>query len=739
MRAILILLAVLATPAIAADPAAATGLHAFAPPGGDLAVDFLRRIFGSVVDGAGTGDQQSLLGAMMSVFNTAVLGLGMVFVLFTTVKGTVDSAHDGVLLGKTMSEIWVPIRTVAGTALLLPLGSGFSLLQGGMIWLAIHGVGVADSVWQVAISHFAQQGTLGHLSIPDARPLAVNVLRAEVCAASMNKQYMDEGRETRIVAEKILVPVDGGFGGKRTEYRWRANDSTTSAAVCGSLQWSNNAQQDLTGTKAASVELAGPQSVSDLWHGPAHWFVSPLLEAHGAAVTAMIEELRPVAQGIVTTWRKPAAGVIEAAAGKYEAAISAAAKKAVDAAPEVAQQSFLKEAETGGFVLAGTWFSHMVKVNDAVQAAVNMVPVSQPIRIEDTEVAERLLNYRDAMAMTDEFLKDRSGAPRRAYDLSIDSATSIRSMDDVWRLLSVPAMAGLDAITTRIAGANTSPIEQLRVLGNEIIMAGVQIKAAYALLMGFASGRLADWTIGNVFNVSEAAKTISGTVEWTSSALWALGAMLAWYLPFVPVIWWVAGIARWLASVAEAILAAPIMAAMHIHPGSGDDLVGRAGPGYMLILAMTIQPALLLFGLVLAGAIMYPAGALVNMMFLGAVSGVTGSTGVGLIALVAWVALYVGMMTMTVHACFALISSVPDNVMRWVGSQAGAQGVGIKEVEKTTGGFEQGSKGAGQGASRQNGAASPKGAGGGGKSGGGGEPNGISNAELLPDTQDRHG
>lgn len=736
MRALLILLAAVAGTAIAAEPATAPGLHAFTPPPGDLAVGFLRQIFGTIVDGGGTGGQQSLLGAMMAIFNTAVLFLAMLFVLYTTVKGTVDSAHDGVLLGKKMSEIWVPIRTVAGTALLLPLASGFSLLQVAMIWLAMQGVGVADSIWQAAVGHFAQHGTLGHISIPDARPLAANILRAEVCAAAMNKQYEAEKRETRIIAEKIRVPVAGGFGGKLTEYRWRANDSNTSAAACGSLQWSENPEQAKTGRDAASVEFVGPQSLIDVWDGPATWFVSPLLEAHAAAVGNMITELRPVAQGIVATAQRPQAGVIEAAAGRYETAIQAAAKKAVDAAPEVAQQSFLKEAETGGFVLAGTWFSHMIKVNDAVQAAANMVPVSKPTRIEDLEVNEALIGYRDAMTLTDEFLKDRSGAPRRAYDASVDEASSIRDMNDVWRILSIPSMAALDKITTRIAGANTSAIEQLRVLGNEIIMAGVVIKTAYAALMGGSGGRIARWTVGWVFDVKEAARSISGTVEWTSSALWALGAWLAWYLPFVPVLWWVAGIVRWLASVAEAVLAAPLMAAMHVHPG-GDDFVGRAGPGYMLILAMVIQPALLLFGLVLAGAIMYPAGALVNMMFLGAVSGVTGSTGVGLIALVAWVALYVVMMTMAIHACFALVSSVPDNVMRWVGSQAGAQGVGIKEVEKSVGGLEQGSKGAGQGAVHR-GYAGPRGSGADGKPGGK-EPNGFSNAELMPDASDRQG
>lgn len=727
VRIILCLVSLIALPALAADT---TGpdLHAFTPPPGDISVDFLRRIFGSVVDGRGQDGEQSVLGAAMGVFNTAVLFLGMIFVGYTTVKGTLDSAHDGVLLGKQMSEIWVPIRTLIGTSFLLPLGSGFSFLQTLVLWLALQGVGVADLVWQAALDEFSERGTLGHISVPDARPLAANILRAEVCMAAMNKQFAESDRPERIVAGGVVAETDAG---KVVEYRWQSTARKTSAAACGALSWTRNSQESRTGRAAAASSTGAGGELSALNVAP--WLdldstsglSDPLFMAHDSAVMALIGELRPVAAAIVATSRKPEAGIIEAAAGRYEAAVAAAAKAAVDRSPQIALQGFLKHARDGGWVLAGTWFSHAVKVNDSIQAAVNMVPVSKPIRIEDLEVQETLQNYRDAIALTDEFLLDRSGAVRRAYDVSIEDAKSLRSMDDAWRLMSVPAMAGLDALTTRIAGANTAPVEQLRVLGNEIIVAGTALKGAYALMAGFAGSRAADWSVGNVFNISEALRTVNGSIEWTSSALWALGAVLAFYLPAVPTIWWVAGVVRWLAGVAEAVLAAPLMAAMHIHPG-GDDLVGRAGPGYMLILAMVIQPALLVFGLVLAGAIMYPAGALVNMMFLGMVSGITGSSGVGLIALVAWTGLYVGMMTMVIHAAFSLVNSVPDNVMRWVGATAGAPNVATKEVERTTGNYDQGARGAAQGAAR------PKAEGRGQGSSGGHGGNGITNADLLP-------
>lgn len=688
-RLILTLLATLALPALAAD-AGGDGMRAFNPPPADVSTDFLRQIFGSILDGmksgAGLDGQQTVVGAMMGVFNLAILFLTMVFVVYTTIKATVDSAHDGVLLGNKMSEIWVPIRTVGGTAFLLPLASGFSLIQMGVLWLALQGVGVADAVWSAAMGKLAINGTLGRVSVPDARPLAASVLRSEVCMAAMNKQYSESGWPERIqadVAPRMLVNT----AAKRldlyttTEYRWHSTASSSSAAACGTLSWQQSAQDSLTRDNTQAL-------------------AAPIMEAQARAVAAMIQELRPVAQQIVA-WKRPAPALIDAAAARYEDAIAVAAKAAVDASPDVAQRSFIEHAETGGWILAGTWFNHMIRVNDTIQSTANMVPVSQPVRIDKLEIREVLQTYHDATAFTEEYLMDRSGAARRNYEEEIDGAAarSIRSSNEVWRLLSLPAIAGLDSLTQRIAGANTSPLTQLRVLGNDIISAGAAIKASMFVLAGFAGSRASDWTIGNVFNVTEALKTISGTVEWASSSLWALGALLAYYLPAVPVIWWIAGVIRWLASVAEAVLAAPLMAAMHVHPG-GDDLVGRAGPGYMLILAMIIQPALLLFGLILAALMTYPAGALVNMMFLSVVSGIAGTSFVGIVGFISFTALYVVMMIVAVQGCFALISAVPDNVMRFVGSQAGAQGVGMVQGEKGVGSLEGGAKGAGSGAAK---------------------------------------
>ena len=706
--------------------AANNGLHTFTPPPGDTSVEYLAQIFGPVIDLMRTstsvgsdGTGQTIIGAMMGVFNTAVLLLAMIFVLFTTIKGTVDSAHDGVLLGKQMSEIWVPIRTVAGSAMLLPLGSGYSLIQIAVFWLALQGVGVASAVWNVAMDHLAVNGTLGYVSMPDARPLAANILRSEVCMAAMNKQFVDEGRASRIefVATSNPVTIGGSVGQSGRQYltesyidkgyAWRQTDRKINADVCGSISYQDSPQ---SGDISSSLR-------------------APLLAAHSQAVRAMIDELRPVAASIVA-YKTPIGGAVDVAVTRYRTTMQAAANQAIAASPDAAKWSFLQSSKDAGWVAAGAWWLSMTKLNDSIQTAVNALPVSKASSIEDLETKETLIAYKDTLLVTEEYIKDRSGAPHAEATIEM-SDIKIRSADDLWRVLSIPAMRALDTLTQRIAGANTSPVTQLRSIGNDIVSIGLVIKAGVFVVAGVFGGKDLEWTVGLGFNLLEALKTLSGSVEWLSNALWVIGAMLAYYLPAVPVIAWVTSVVRWMASVAEAVLAAPVMAAMHVHPG-GDDVVGRAGPGYMLILACVLTPALLLFALILSILMTYPAAALVNSVFLQMVSGIAGNSGVGLVGLVAFTALYVVMMTLAIQSCFSLISAIPDGVMRYFASQAGAQGI-VKSADEAYSNLRGGAAGAGAGLARGN----VLDAAGRGKS----EPakpstNGISNADHLPQPKD---
>lgn len=704
MKRILILAALLTVSSIAM---AGTGLNQFSPPPGDASVDFLHEVFGKIVTMVATGvdprgaEIDDALGQMMSVFGTAVLFLGMVFVGYTTIKGTVDSAHDGEILGKKMSEIWVPIRTVGGTALILPLASGYSTLQIGVLWLALQGVGVADAMWSAALGQIAKDNMVANPIIPDARPLVANILRFEVCAAAMNKQYAESGRSTRIQATAVprtmmntgdmgnITPADmvapiaiydtaKNFANSRytvVDYKWRAVDGSGNTDntyinpdVCGGITWNESWESAEGNANTKTIK-------------------APILAAHATAVKNVILEMRPIALQIVAG-QKPAAGAIDTATSHYTAALREAAKQAVQNTNDKARSDFLRTAENSGWIFAGTWYTHIVKMNDVMQSTLNSLPTSEPVSIVDgRETRDALLNYQDAMTVANEYAKNRVGDVKNVYYQD----TNVRAPQEgegAWeyirKLISAPFMGAISQMTEEIAGSNLNHMSQMKSFGDTIIGAGWALAAVLAGAAGVGGSTTATLTTGWAFNIADALSVVSGVFTLMIIGLLGLGVTLSTYAPMIPFITWMASIVNWFVLVIEAVLAAPIWAAAHIHP-DGDDAVGRGGQGYMMILSIMMRPALMLFGLVTAMLLTQPVTGMINAGFMSAVSGVQADSTTGLVSFFAYVTIYVIMMTTVLHTVFSLIHWIPDNVPRWIGGHVGGGPASPDQKEKEAG------------------------------------------------------
>src|SRR5262249_6600617 len=76
---------------------------------------------------------------------------GAVIIIYATVVGVMQTAHEGEFMGKKWGGIWVPIRTVLGIATLVPTASGFSAIQLVMMWVILQGVGAANFLWATTL------------------------------------------------------------------------------------------------------------------------------------------------------------------------------------------------------------------------------------------------------------------------------------------------------------------------------------------------------------------------------------------------------------------------------------------------------------------------------------------------------------------------------------------------------------------------------------------------------------
>lgn len=136
-----------------------TSILNFSPPPGDYSVVFLSNIFG-IVDGVLHGTGSQIMGAMMGVFNSAVLALGGILIMYTIIVGTMNTAHEGNPLGKNWSSLWVPVRSVIGVGMIMPQASGYCMMQIFVMWVVVQGVGAADKVWNAALSYLDRGGAI---------------------------------------------------------------------------------------------------------------------------------------------------------------------------------------------------------------------------------------------------------------------------------------------------------------------------------------------------------------------------------------------------------------------------------------------------------------------------------------------------------------------------------------------------------------------------------------------------
>ncbi|HUX62233.1 DotA/TraY family protein [Sulfuricella sp.] len=724
-------------------------LHLFTPPPGDASVKFLREIFGPIVDkisagaNAESGQVDSPLGAMLAPFNSAVMFLGMLFVAYTTVKGTIDSAHDGQLLGKKMSEIWVPIRTVGGSALLLPLGSGYSLIQIVVLWLAVQSAGIGDAVLNAGLDYIAETNMVSRPHLPDTRQFASSILRSEVCMAAMNKQYTDSNQSRRILPEEKswIVANTGEIGlvdvalgpigvGKAlydssyrvTEFHWREMENGKPARlspdVCGALTWeqSDEASEGNSNTRIAK---------------------QPIMLAQANAVRQMIADLRPVAQQIVA-FQPPAPGAIEIAAANYENALMQAAKSAVQQTSDTRRTQFIDAVRAGGWIYLPTYYNQLIQLNDVMQASLNALPSTSPISISDKETKETLQTYDDAMSVANEYLKARSDAPRQELRRQFkEDGEFPTSWGDIKRLLSGFAQKGIYSFTQELAGSNLSHVGQIKAVGDSIIGTAEAIATFLAVTSGGVESRAVSWTVGNFFNAGAALNSVSWILQSIVLGLLIFGSIAAYYIPLIPFIVGVTAVIKWFVLVFEMVIASPIMAAAHMHP-DGDDQVGRAGPGYMLILGLVMRPTLTVLGFFGSIWLAQPVTGYINLAYMTTVQGAEHNSFSFIAAFVAYVVIYVIIMTGVIHSVFALVNWLPDNALRTIGGSMGVHGIADDSEQKEAAHRYQAvmmnmSKGGG---------GSPKKPGGGGNGGGKGEGDGGTlsqadkdrgNAELLPD------
>lgn len=607
----LILLACVSDVAMAAD--------VFSAPAGDTTVStMLNPVFGD--------SASSKISGLFGTFNAAVLFLGGILTAYGIFAGVAQTAHDGEMLGRRFSSLWVPIRVSLGIAAIVPINGGYCPAQMIVNYVASQGVNAGAGMWNSYVQH-DDTFVASNYTIPDVpavRELALSMFKTFTCAAAMQNEAdrLDDESAKAMNQEKtsIIIPT-----------------VSTGTVVYGTKEDPN----------ACGGYTVPDFSTDETGIGVAQQAALSVLEMKMRSLANHIADTSTNIADMNTSFSQP----FEAAVAEYQTTVKNAANAAVAQAASKQRETSRKSAADGWF-MAGAYFASQGATLNNVSAATNLVP--------------------SGVAPT---MGDVGGYQARAVESAINPNGSNQSMWDkvkgagsaIWEKAKTTANAAMDMvldpkILDNAVNEKFGPLMQslknvANGTGNPIV--NMQ-NVGFAALTAAGAGFIAAMVIG-VFT------TTGGLIlAGLSTALIGFGATNAYYLPLVPAATYYGAVLGWYALYIECLIAAPIWALMHIR-FDGEGMVGSASSGYKIILNMFLRPPLITMGFGIAMSSMEFLINGWNKTFTAAFLANFSITGIGgFINCLVMFCVYTITMLAFVHKILSFTTIIPEAITKWI-------------------------------------------------------------------------
>lgn len=652
--------------AVALVPSLALADSIFSPYSDDLSIQYLSMIFGNVEGTVVTGGGFDTLKVVLTSFNMAIMSLGAIVVLYSMTVSVVNTAHDGEMLGREWSSIWIPLRTAMGFALLLPVkgSTSYSVIQVFVMWIVTQGVFAADYLWENSVDSVMAGGAKPPPTGTDnaaATTLAQSIFNSLVCTKQSNIDLKSPGiRSTGPVDGKYVFGIDG----YAPDY------------ICGSVDES-------TSGDFSSAQNQGVVDMIDYLSSYADDFVS----AYATSTT--------IDDSLSTSIKN----AVSAAAGQYVSTLS----QATAAASTNAKLSrYLEESKKQGWIMAGSSFLTLAQMSNDQASAIIDVPSSQTWDSVKQGGSDPAIfkHIPDATTFNAEMQVAESVSLPDSMNLSspmeIDDFlhTQLRPVQDVflsmltsWTTMLTGQTGGSDAttqanpviiimdagiwITRIITAAYVALTVAMTVLGAAAYAAGSSVfglVGAGALWGGFLT----------------AMNFLTAPVMILMGVLLGVGITWGFYVPLIPYLIFTMGAIGWIILVIEAMVAAPLMAIGVLHPEGKHTVFGEAHSGIMIIAGVFLRPALMIVGLIAALIMTYVVVIIISVGFLPVATSIAVDH-YSLIGIIAMMVFYTMIILIGLNKAFSLIHVLPDRIMRWIG-QPGEQSGADQEINELKGG-----------------------------------------------------
>lgn len=669
--------------------------------GTDKSMSALQLIYGAIASNPLSGGSSStsasssngLISQVFLVLNSCILAVGVIWAMYHFGSAMIATGQDGEFLGQKKSSPWFIIRMGVGFTGLVPMFGGYCGAQVIMLWATMMGVGIANLAMSAAVGVLTSGGSLVAVPVvPQVSLLAKSLFESNLCAAAANRAVANLPNDASVSADGSEV-----FSASTTNTKIVLMNRN--GLSCGGAEIDANAgSQAASSASSSNLTAYAPPDTSAMQ--------SSLLSAQQNALAQMEATLSSAAQSYVLavdsqTQPSDPQATIDQAAQAYQDAIQAAISSESNSMSGMAS-TIEANLTRDGWIMLGAWYQSFAQANAQLSDVV--AAVATPVPSTDLGNLPYPQLYQSVMASYGQQIEQDASTSLAGGALSTTTAMNNlytgtgtgtdpqtvltqwfpgkKLVNDIMSQLSGSAQSGSaqsgSAQSGNGNGMPLNPLIGMKVIGDDIIGAA---RTFLATSIRDQSDKKNNTSASNGTDADTAKEALRPFVVIIAIALFVPGVMLSIYLPMLPFIVWFSGVVSWFMVVAEAMVASPLWAMTHLD-GDGEGLGSRTQHGYVFLLNVMFRPVFMVFGFLLAGASVVVLGTLLNTMFGVAMQNAQYGSTTGLVTMIGFVVLYVGMCQTLCNSAFSLIHVIPDNVFSWIGAQMARSNGGFEENVK---------------------------------------------------------
>ncbi|MFT8885825.1 MAG: DotA/TraY family protein [Acetobacter papayae] len=660
--------------------------------GGD---DWSFRVLDSLFPMDGTA--QTATGTLLQWFTSFVAIMAAFWILYSILAQIHKTAETGKVFSASFNG-WVPIRGVASVIMLLPVLNGFSLGQNLIVNFSKASIGMAVIEENVVMNAVGPQALpLATPIIPGSRQVVLGVIESEICRALINKA----SNNPDLVPEPAII--DDGNGTVSISYNM-ANGNGTAMPTCGLVSISTPVRTATT-TEYQSIDFSGvsSQQIESL-----KTLTTNVRSGLQNTITSLWETRDIATLGTLNSVFVAQTNYLNGQFTTIASSVVSAVRNA--AGSSASDNSATSELRSLGWTGLGAYYLEISRLNAEVISVSSITPAvvapswagTGPYLGQDLQPfiksVSSYLGKMDATLQTADAPTPNSTSPR-LYASAHVSSDSTAIWTKVLNYLNF-GPGTLELIMNHLVMGSSGtdwvdPLGAMIGLGHLLIhlaLTTVALSVAAGSVSVDVSAGLLSFVTGQWEGVaaSTAAAFLSGTITRLlpvifTACLFLLtsGVTLAYVLPMMPYLYWIAGVTGWFLLVVEAVAYAPLWFLAHM-TFSGDGIHGKGVRGYEVLFTILFRPSMMVIGMVFSYTVFSAISWLLMKSFLVASTftldhGYLTDNWVGIIAMII---MYSAMEMTTATLSFRLITTLPHHMASMVGFGAASR-VDAEDFEKS--------------------------------------------------------